>query len=280
LALGGGEVTLLELTNAYAGLARGGVFRACRFATPADEASARVQASVRPFAAGSVTLVREMLGVRPLPGSPGLNLAWKTGTSTGFRDAWCVAFNSDFTIGVWIGHQGGRPDPDLVGIRVATPVVASIANSLYSGPRLLPPPPAREGVVRVALCAETGLRAMPCCGATRWGDGVAGVPLRGCMPARHRSEPGMIGSTRGPSRAAHSGVRIRSPVPRAYLAEDEAVRLELAAVSAAEYVWYVDGAVVGRSRGPLWHEFPRGRHEVCCLAASSGATDRVTLLVR
>ncbi|RMF01865.1 MAG: penicillin-binding protein 1C, partial [Bacteroidetes bacterium] len=58
-------------------------------------------------------------------------LAWKTGTSYGFRDAWAVGVDTDYTIGVWVGNADGEGRPGLVGVRAAAPL-------LFAASRLLP----------------------------------------------------------------------------------------------------------------------------------------------
>ena len=63
----------------------------------------------------------------PLP-----RFAWKTGTSSAFRDAWTVAWNPEWVVGVWCGHKfGGFGDRTLVGAKAAAPVAWRIARSLY-----------------------------------------------------------------------------------------------------------------------------------------------------
>ncbi len=61
-------------------------------------------------------------------------IAWKTGTSYGFRDAWAVGVNRSYAVGVWAGNADGRPAPGLVGARTAGPVMFDIFNALPSSP--------------------------------------------------------------------------------------------------------------------------------------------------
>lgn len=118
LAIGNAEVTLLELARAYAVLARGGdgVFSkaAC------DSVSAMLAGDERASAALGHIADAE------LP-----RYAWKTGTSSAYRDAWTVLWNEDHVIGVWCGHlSGGFGDENLVGAKAAAPLAWSLARLL------------------------------------------------------------------------------------------------------------------------------------------------------
>lgn len=119
LAIGNGEVTLLELVGAYAKIARGG------------------DGVISPRAAYEVS---EMLS-GPERSSAALGhvadtvlprFAWKTGTSSAYRDAWTVMWNPEYVIGVWCGHKsGGFGDKSLVGALAAAPAAWKIARALY-----------------------------------------------------------------------------------------------------------------------------------------------------
>ena len=71
----------------------------------------------------------------PENGAPG-RIAFKTGTSYGYRDAWSVGFDGKYTIGVWVGRPDGAPVPGLVGRMAAAPI-------LFDAFARLPTPPAR-----------------------------------------------------------------------------------------------------------------------------------------
>lgn len=75
--------------------------------------------------------LRAMSQFSPAPGRcvPG-RLAWKSGTSSGCRDAWCVGITADSVIVVWLGNRDGRGDADLVGIRTANALLADVAAAL------------------------------------------------------------------------------------------------------------------------------------------------------
>jgi penicillin-binding protein 1C len=128
LTLGGCEVSLLELAEAYATLARLGVHRRLRF----SEAQPR-SASSTVISEASAYLVSDILrDTEPLIASdiplPKLcpPFAWKTGTSSHHRDAWAVFYNPDITVAVWIGNMDARKTPEIVGIHAAAPIACRI----------------------------------------------------------------------------------------------------------------------------------------------------------
>lgn len=132
LALGSGEVTLLELTAAYSALARGGRFRAPRLLQSSAAADEDQVVSAR--AAHVVTDIlrderarSEMFGpggILPYEKEP--TFALKTGTSSGFRDAWAFVYDEDWTVGVWVGNFDGRPMVKTSGALGAAPLAVEV----------------------------------------------------------------------------------------------------------------------------------------------------------
>ena len=68
-------------------------------------------------------------------------IAWKTGTSFGFRDAWSVGVSDRHTIGVWVGRPDGTPNPGFFGANVAAPLLIDLFNALDAGPPTPRTPP-------------------------------------------------------------------------------------------------------------------------------------------
>ena len=160
LVVGGGEVTMEELVTLYAALAEGGVVRQLR--TALDDPAERGTQILSPEAA---FLVLDMLADNPRPdvprliaGDTGPRVAWKTGTSWGFRDAWTVGALGPWVLAVWVGNFSGEGNPAFVGVEAAAPLFFSIADALVQRtPRAqlgLPGPPA--GVTRAEVCAVSG----------------------------------------------------------------------------------------------------------------------------
>ncbi len=89
-------------------------------------------------------------------------LAWKTGTSYGFRDAWAIGIDPTYAIGVWVGNADGEGRPGLVGVEAAAPILFAAANSLpSSNPSWFEQP--YDDCRRVSVCAESGYLPLPHC---------------------------------------------------------------------------------------------------------------------
>jgi penicillin-binding protein 1C len=120
MGLGGVGVTLSELTMLYAGLARGGNTvtlneRLYALDTPMTR---RLLDPVAAWYVGNV-----LIGTPPPENAVGGRIAFKTGTSYGYRDAWSVGFDGKRTIGVWVGRPDGAPVPGLIGRAAAAPIL-------------------------------------------------------------------------------------------------------------------------------------------------------------
>ncbi len=177
LILGAGEVTLLDLTNLYATLAAGGLHRAPRLREADRSEEARL------FSAEATSLVTGILTEvkRPdLPASWALTrgvpeVAWKTGTSYGHRDAWAVGFSRRYAIGVWVGNFDGRGRKGLSGSEHAGPLLFDLFRAVEgAGARLPEARAANLGTVEVcavshdlagAYCPRTTITTIP--GKTR-----------------------------------------------------------------------------------------------------------------
>ncbi|WP_442896274.1 penicillin-binding protein 1C [Bosea sp. MMO-172] len=137
VGLGGLGITLQDLTRAYVGLARGGEMLPLRFRQQAAQ-SGPAPRLVDPVAAWYVA--DTLLGAPPpLNAVPG-RIAYKTGTSYGYRDAWAVGFDRKHTIGVWVGRADNGAVPGLVGRTVAAPILFDAFARLGIDPRPFPQP--------------------------------------------------------------------------------------------------------------------------------------------
>ena len=131
LTLGSCEVTLLELVEAYAVIARLGIHLPLRFLEEDPKRSGQ-----RLLSAGACYLAASILRHDNLRlstvhvAADSQPFAWKTGTSSGHKDAWTVLFSPRYTIGVWMGNFDGRPSPRLVGAEVAAPLAYRIFREL------------------------------------------------------------------------------------------------------------------------------------------------------
>lgn len=174
LALGGGEVTMEELVTLYAMLGNRGMLAPLQYTLPETpgeaEAHRRAHARSRPEAADAANrvlsdaaafMVQSILKDNPRP--DGLanthpQVAWKTGTSWGFRDAWSVGLFGPYVLAVWVGNFDGSSNPALVGAQMAAPLFFHIVDGMRATDLRIPEapdaPPA--GVTSVEVCAGSG----------------------------------------------------------------------------------------------------------------------------
>lgn len=178
MILGGNELTMRELAVLYAMLVNGGVLRplvthfdavtpveGCRrsladFSSPLPDTGGR-----RLMSREASFIVLDMLKDNPRPGALAAwaadrrhPIAWKTGTSYAFRDAWTVGVFGDYVLAVWVGNFDGSPNPAFVGRRAAAPLFFEIADALLAGSPAdydRSPPPDLN-VRRIDICAATG----------------------------------------------------------------------------------------------------------------------------
>ena len=142
VALGGVGVTLEDMVQLYAAMARGGVALPLRVSGESVEGQ-RVMSSVAAWQVGDI-----LSGLVPPPGSPANRLAYKTGTSYGHRDAWAIGFDGRHVIGVWMGRADGTPVPGAFGGELAAPALFQAFDRLK--PALTPLPPAPPATLLVS----------------------------------------------------------------------------------------------------------------------------------
>ncbi|MGH6735646.1 MAG: penicillin-binding protein 1C [Methyloceanibacter sp.] len=133
LGLGGIGVRLLDLTALYAGLARQGTLLPLH--ERLDASPAPLKRLLDPVAAWYVADV--LRGAPPPPNALGGRIAFKTGTSYGYRDAWALGFDGKYTIGVWAGRPDGAPVSGLVGRTAAAPILFEAFARLAEKPKVL-----------------------------------------------------------------------------------------------------------------------------------------------
>ncbi len=141
VALGGVGLRLEQLAGLYAALAHGGEPVALRYlkdeARPGETAA---EPLLRPAAAWYVADI--LRGAPPPPHAKGGGIAFKTGTSYGYRDAWAAGFDGRYVVAVWLGRPDGTPTPGLTGLTKAAPMLFDIFAQIGEERIPLPPPPA------------------------------------------------------------------------------------------------------------------------------------------
>lgn len=159
LALGGGDVTMEELASLYASLANGGQSQALTYWRDTPRSARQQPLELLSEEAAFITLDMLRHTLRPDTGGPARPaIAWKTGTSWGFRDAWTAGVFGRHVLVVWLGNFDGSANPALIGVEAAAPLFLRMVDALRAE-RLDPgevaarqPPNLRQ----VEVCAATG----------------------------------------------------------------------------------------------------------------------------
>ncbi len=184
LILGGAEASLWDLTNAYAAMAHtlthfnqhDGLYHPSSF-EPASyifgeqrTALSRKELLQEPpvISAAACWLSFEAMREVQRPNSEGEweyfqssnRIAWKTGTSYGFRDAWAIGVNPNYAIGVWAGNADGEGRPGLVGVKAAAPILFDLFDPL-ADPAWFEP--SYDELIQVPVCQQSGFRAATHC---------------------------------------------------------------------------------------------------------------------
>ena len=265
MALGGVGLTLRDLTTLYASLARGGeavTLRHRRGVAAPNAAQLLLQGKRQPPAKRvllpvAAWYVTDILKDAPPPlNAKRGRLAYKTGTSYGYRDAWAVGYDGQHTVAVWIGRPDGAATPGLVGRVAAAPILFDAFARLSGRRKALSAPPA------AALQVANGSDLPP--------------PLK-------RFREGGRELAQGPY--LEPPVHIAFPPDRAELevalADDAPVLLK-ASGGVLPLTWLIDGAPIKsdpRARQVAWQPDGRGFAKLSVIDAK-GRVDRVTVRLR
>lgn len=176
LILGGAEVTLWDLVSAYGMIARSvneypnykpGINKKAHYTK--GTANQEVSGPILNPASCWFTLEAMKEVNRPEDDinwelfSTSQKIAWKTGTSFGFRDAWAVGCTPKFVVGVWVGNADGEGRPGLVGREAAAPILFDVFSSLPQSDWFSQP---FDEMQQVEICAKSGYRASEACPVT------------------------------------------------------------------------------------------------------------------
>lgn len=148
LILGGAEASLFDIVNAYGSMANKLYYDSVNV----------------PFAKKSIALTFEAMRGLNRPNdqvgwryfASSKKIAWKTGTSFGFKDAWAVGITNRYVIGVWCGNADGEGRPGLTGSSVAAPVLFDVVNILNDGVSPIETIDENEEML-VEVCVESGM---------------------------------------------------------------------------------------------------------------------------
>ena len=179
LILGGGETSLWDLTGVYASLSRilNRYINAKKniikkiiilpvLIKKPDLKTLLTEEPAPPLSASSIWLTYEALqrvnrpesetGWQYFSSSP--DLAWKTGTSFGFRDGWAIGTTPQYVVGVWVGNASGEGRPGLTGISAAAPLMFDLVNLMGHGAWFDRPD---EDLTMIRVCSKSGFRPHP-----------------------------------------------------------------------------------------------------------------------
>ena len=273
LTLGGGEVSLWELTDAYVAMARdgsavplhlveGGAATPRQIGDPSDwqlvtDMLADRNARAHSFGHGSVLDL-------PFPA------AVKTGTSSDFHDTWTVGFTREYTVGVWVGNFDGSPMRGVSGVTGAGPLWNRIMLHLYERNAEPPPFSKPRGFVRVAICATTGRAPVSekrCPVVREWARPGELAQVRMQMPSGrwhiafpHDGDRFIVAATRDPLQRREQSIALRTAGTR------EAAR------------WSVNGiALASDANGTTFLPLRLGTWRIA--AAADGGHDEITIHV-
>jgi penicillin-binding protein 1C len=242
LAVGGAEATPLEVAQAYATLARGGCPRAVTLRL--DDAPA-VSLDPAPLSAQACRQALDCLSdpqrtAALAPEAADLRIAWKTGTSSGHRDAWCAAVGPRHVAVVWMGNATGPGARTLIGAEAAAPLALHLLAAIDAGAPVAPPatvlataPPITHPLQGVSIVAPAPRTT------------ILVDPERNIDRQRVQLRARAIGAAEPPT-----------------------------------LFWFMDGAPLGSASGdqPFWWSPTPGTHELRVID-SAGNADRLTLTV-
>ncbi len=181
LILGGAESNLWDLCSTYAAFAstlsnytlHNGWYYSNEFVTPSYTVEDKVHLGElvkhkEIFDAASIYLTFESMKDLNRPGvdqnwkffDSSNAIAWKTGTSFGFRDAWAIGVTKKYVVGIWVGNADGEGRPGLVGVQTAAPILFDVFDKLPKSEWFETP---IDAMYQVSICKKSGYKASEFC---------------------------------------------------------------------------------------------------------------------
>ena len=266
LALGGAEVSLLGLTNAYRALANGGVFSpvASLVVSPARNGKSQRVADAAAVYLTTNILADNNARVRTFGLDSSLAIrgfaAVKTGTSKDMRDNWCVGYTDRYTVGVWVGNASGEPMHNVSGVSGAAPIWAAVVKHLH------------RQQTSIAPRSPQGVVTIPIQFAARHETARDEVFIAGTEQAQQAISAQVIGAQR---------YGIHSPRDGSLFAIDPDMPAHVQRISfeGESGVWMLDGKRVGAGPRISWSPWP-GRHALSLVSRNGQTLQAVRFEVR
>ena len=271
LALGGADVTLIALANAYRTLASGGMWSDVRMRRDSPTPTPR-----RVFGEGASYVVGDILSDRGARAAtfgidnPLATRVWsaaKTGTSKDMRDNWCIGYTSRYTVGVWVGNFSGAPMHDVSGITGAAPIFRDLVHFLHrDAPSVAPKRP--SSVVATTTAFDPPLE-----------------PARREVFLRGTAEK-LVRAVAARDDATQSTPRIRYPADDTVIALDPDVPMShqrvafVASPATSGLRWRVDDAFLEREGSRVLWTPARGRHRITLEDEAGTTLSTVEVVVR
>jgi penicillin-binding protein 1C len=294
--LGNAETRLVDLAAAYAGLARGGRAMRAKFLAAEHQpitriASEEATAIITDILCDNVARQKSFGLHSPLAFEQ--RVAAKTGTSSGFRDAWTAGFDKEHTVAVWAGNFDGRPMRDTFAVRAATPLWAAVMQELLRRDHPLDAPAEGDQLLWREICKATGL--LPCrfSNATMSELFLAGTEPRQDSADYFASDGKLIlpdayarwcaSSDNTIGAYVRSDFRITSPQPNARYQIDPVLpssqqMVELTAACAGDVEWFVNDARVAPAHdGRFFWQLAAGEWNVRAVSRGKISQEKITV---
>jgi penicillin-binding protein 1C len=292
LVLGGCDVSMLEIAAAYRALAASGKYMPLRWTQRASSEKNPISPEASFLVTNILQDARRLSPIyREIFQTANMNVAFKTGTSYGYRDAWSAGYTGKYTIVTWVGSPEGKGDSSLVGIQAAAPLMLRIARTFTDENNDLPTQP--QGVYLRSVCSLSGDSPSADCPQTIFEYAIK-ERTQITLCAVHKKIDGKISvvwpetlqrwmSTRAEMIIPSKTVKIIRPLDghTVILKKDRlAERMFFGAEGGAPLYWYLDGVFIGscgKGEG-IFADVESGSHHATVL--SGHVSDTVRFEVR
>ncbi|MBR1439076.1 MAG: penicillin-binding protein 1C, partial [Synergistaceae bacterium] len=285
LILGGCDVTLLEELEAYTMIASLGLHRPLKFLRESPDTGGRLASEAGCWIVSDILKYNGELSLFARGTLGGKwQIALKTGTSYGLRDAWACAWTPDYTVCVWAGRPDGSSWEGLIGARASAPSAVKILRAVSPKSTWYERP---EGLIARKVCTLSGKPPLALCPSTKLEWAVDGVTrTTPCDLHSVKEGKAVVNMPAGFSAEGgkNSRLNIISPIPgasyfNAPLDTERKIPFK-AEGSKGRIWWYLDGRYIGASRigETLFREIPDGEH-VVSVADSEGRSSAVNVKV-